>query len=469
MTPLRASRLTSVLLGTVGAGAVASAGAAHPPGAVQAACAARPTNARVAREVERPCPPLRWAVDLEKALDDAAATQRLVLVCFNMDGEQANERALEMYRSAEFAKAAADVICVVCSPDEHDPAPAPCSRFGTCSCAEHQAAERQARRHFFGALRDNFAPQHLLLFPDGLVAWQAIYEVAPAALCQGIQGAERLRAQPLAHRLRAQQAFLAQMRGPASRDVATAYLCLQARLVQTPPASFVQALSALDQRLTARVLRDLAGYAPGRARPLLEACAKHPTRAVRELAQQLAAGLCTETATPPGPVTLPPPAPLLAPLPVLGPADDLGRVHWVGPEPSLAACRDRITLMWFFLPDAPDLGKQVADMNQFAAAHAARGIVTLGVACCLRPDEAVEQLAALGCGFPVGAYQTTVAMPLCGVTMFPSWVVLDPETNVVHRSCQDGSSFDWLEARQLAARMAASPLYQSRLASAPAK
>jgi hypothetical protein len=161
--------------------------------------------------------------------------------------------------------------------------------------------------------------------------------------------------------------------------------------------------------------------------------------------------------------------PLTAPLAVLGPADDLGRVHWAGAEQSVDACRDHITVLWFFLADAKNLAEQVASMNEFAA-QAGAGVKTLGLACSPRPAEAAEKLASLGCTFPVGAYQATQALKMFGIEMFPSWVVLDPETNVVHRSRQDGKAFDWMEARQLAARMAKSPIYLSRLAAAkPAK
>lgn len=415
----------------------------------------------------------QWSVDLATALADAKTSNRLVLVCFNMDGEQANERALAMYRSAEFAKATADVICVLCSSDEHDAEGVPCSRFKSCSCREHCDSEKQARRRFFGDLRDNIAPQHILLYPDGLVAWHAIYEVEPGALAKAIEGTQRLKGQPLAARLRSQQSFLADMGRRASKNVATAYMQVQARLVQTPPDRFLEALRSLSNDVAERILRDLPGYTSEQALPLLRAACNHPRKEFKQLAQTLlaeaegAAARAAKAAPKPAAQEASaavPAAPLTAPLKVLAPGDDLGRVYWTGDEVSLASCRDQVTVLWFFLPEAQDLARQVEAMNEFAAAQAGHGVRTLGLACTQRPSEALAKLAELGCRFPVGSYQATNAMKLFEVSRFPSWVVLDPETDVVYRSPQDGTSFEWNEGRDLAARMAVSPAYASRLA-----
>lgn len=413
----------------------------------------------------------RWSFDLAAALADAQASKRLVLVCFNMDGEQANERALAMYRSADFAAATSDVICVLCSGDAHDDDGATCSRFGFGTCSDHRTSEKKTRRHFYGDLRDNIAPQHILLYPDGLVAWHAVYEVAPSELMKAIEGTHRLKAKPLAERLRSQRAFLEQTGRRAAKDVATAYLQVQARLAQTPVEYFLDALKVLDKDVAERILGDLPGYDREQALPRLRASSKHPNKKLRELAASLASKVETTApqaaaAAPATPDAKSAPA-LTSPLKVLGPADSLARVYWAGEEVALDACRDRVTVLWFFLANAADLGAEIAAMNEFAAAHVQQGVHVLGLACTQRPSELVEKLADLGCRFPVGCYQATNGAKLFAVERFPSWVVLDPDTNVVHRSPQDGSAFERTEGRDLAVRMATSPVYSSRLTAVP--
>ncbi|MEZ5964098.1 MAG: TlpA disulfide reductase family protein [Planctomycetota bacterium] len=414
----------------------------------------------------------QWSFDLSAALAEARASNRLVLVCFNMDGEQANERALAMYRSEDFAEATRDVICVLCSGDEHDDAGAMCSRFAVGTCKDHRDCERATRRHFFGALRDNVAPQHLLLYPDGLVAWHAVYEVAPAQLFKAIEGSRRLASQPLAQRLRSQRGFLEQTGRRAAKGVATAYMQVQACLAQTPPEHFLAALKVLSPDVCERILRDLGGYTREHAAPLLEASRKHTKKEVRQLAESVMRGFESITEASPAPVSHEAAAAkaetLSQPLKVLAPADDLDRVHWVGDKLSLQELRDQVTVVWFFMPDAAGLDTELAAMNEFAAAHSAEGIRVVGLACVQRPGEVLERLAQLDSRFPLGCYQATNSAKLFDVAMFPTWVVLDPETNVVHRSPQDGRAFDWSEGRDLAVRMASSPIYSSRLAAAPA-
>lgn len=413
-----------------------------------------------------------WSVDLGAALAEARASQRLVLVCFNMDGEQANERALEMYRSPDFAAAAADVICVLCSADEHDGGDVVCSRFGTCTCREHRDSERKARRHFFGGLRENIAPQHILLYPDGIVAWHGIYETSPRDLFRAIEGSEKLKKQALAQRLRGQRAFLDQTSRRASKGVTAAYMQVQARLAQTPAEHFLGSFEAVEKGVAERILHDLRGYDRSRSLAWLKSCGKHSKRGLRELAAAVAAeiGAVPEGGPSPHPDEQRPaaansePEPLTSALSVLGPADDFGRVHWHGADVDLDACRNRVTLIWFFLHDAPDLAQQVEEMNEFVASQGNAGVQVLGLSAALRPSDVVDAIGGLGCTFRVGAYQATRTRPLFGVERFPTWVVLDPDANVVHRSPQDGSSFVWNEARTLAARIVSSAVYRERLA-----
>ena len=416
---------------------------------------------------------VRWSTDLRQALATAKEGQKLALVCFNMDGEEANEGALLMYRSDEFRKATENVVCVLCSADAHGAEDAPCKRFQGCTCGDHIASEKQARRHFFGASRENLAPQHLLLYPDGMVAWHAVYEVAPGAIYKAFAEAEKTKAQTMEQRLRGQRAQLSQLSRRTGKGSPTEYMQIHAMLVQTPADSFCDALQALSKPVAELVVRDLPGHRRDHALAMLEAAAKHPAKPLRELAFRLAGEV---RARPPevAPVVAPPPPaqpagvqPLTEPLAVIGPADDFDRVHWADDKRTLADCRNRITVIWYFMIDAPDLSSSVATMNEFAAANRSRGIETIGVAGATRSTEALEKLAALGCKFPVGAYSAATGYRPCGVERFPSWVVLDPDTSIVFRSPQDGSPHVWSNGRELALRMAVTPGYAGQVSRPP--
>ncbi len=148
---------------------------------------------------------------------------------------------------------------------------------------------------------------------------------------------------------------------------------------------------------------------------------------------------------------------------MLGPADDLARVQWADTEQTLEGCRDKITVLWFFLPDAADLAGTVANMNTFATENRARGIETVGLAAATRVGDAVAKVKALGCRFPVGVYVMASGAQPFGVERFPAWVVLDPDTNMVFRTPQDGSSYLLDAGRELALCMALTPTYARRL------
>ncbi|MBK9129699.1 MAG: hypothetical protein IPM13_18235 [Phycisphaerales bacterium] len=342
---------------------------------------------------------VRWSTDFDQALATAKAGQKLTLVCFNMDGEEANESALLMYRSDEFRKATENVVCVLCSADAHGAPDAPCSRFAGCTCAEHVASEKQARRHFYGASRENLAPQHLLLYPDGTVAWHAVYEVAPGAIYKAIAAAEKSKAQTMEQRLRGQRALLSQLSRRTGKGSPTEYMQIHAMLVQTPPANFCDALQAVSKPVAELVIRDLPGHRRDHALAMLEAATKHSAKPLRDIATRLADEVRARPPEVPPVVTPPPPPaqpagvqPLTEPLVVIGPADDFDRVHWTGDKRTLADCRDRIAVIWFFMIDAPDLQSSVATMNEFAAANRSRGIETIGLAGATQTADALEKL-----------------------------------------------------------------------------
>lgn len=416
---------------------------------------------------------LPWHTDFDQALTTAKAEQRLTLVCFNMDGEEANERALQMYRSAEFRKATANVVCVLCSADVHGAEGETCPRFANCSCREHIASEKKARRHFFGTSTNTLAAQHLLLFPDGIVAWHAIYDVVPDDLYKAIVSSEKLKTQTEAQHVRSQHNELGSLSRKAGKDENTAYMQLQALVVQTPTSHLCDTLAAIRKDVAEHLLQDFCGLGREQALVLLEATAKHPTKSLRDRAAALAVDVRKrprEDVVAATPAVARPvgPQPLTAPLDVLGRADDLERVVWAGSPHTLADSRHRVTVVWYFVPEMQGLASAIARMNLFAQANRSRGIETVGLAATKRTDEVIAKLATLGFQFPVGAFVTAAGYKPSGVESFPSWVVLDPETNVVYRSPQDGSSFEWDAGRDLALQMLVTPSYVAQIKVAPA-
>lgn len=423
---------------------------------------------------------VRWSPDFATALATAAEEQRVLVICFNMDGEAANERALAMYGSDQFLAAVQGAICVMCSADEHTAEGAPCSRFPGLRCREHRDCERSARTHLFGARRDNIAPQHVVLYPDGIVAWHGVYESEPSTIVRAIRDAEASKQAPVAQRLRRQTVVLTQAKRRA-KNVPATYMQVLATLALTPASAFLEALRVLDTEVAGMVLEDLATYPRPVAEPLLTAASKHPTRALRTQAGRLLAALrARPVATPAAGDSasarpadsaskdeVHAPATITAPLPEIAAADSLGRVYWAGDDVSLTDCHGRVTVLWFFQDSAPDLAAEVARMNEFARAGAAKGIQVLGLAVALRPSELVERLGALGCAFPVGAYQATNSLRFFGIERFPAWGVLDPEARLVFRSPQDTATVSPDAALDLATAMAASPAYAG-LVRAPA-
>jgi len=426
----------------------------------------------VAQQPPAPTPSLpAWCTRLDAGLATARAEHRLVLICFNEDGEALSERALQMYRSPEFAKATAGVVTVLCAADDHGGKGAPCPRFFGCTCAEHIACEKEVRRHLFGASKEALAPMHVLLHPDATLAWIAVHEVVPADLYRAIAAADKVKAQPPAPSPPALHKQLAGLSSKAARGGRAAYLQLQAMLAQLPPPRFAEGLQAVSHEVAERLVHDLGGYERERALALLDAAATHPSKVVREAAVHLAAEVRARPPEKPQEAAPAPagPAALTAPLPALAPPEEFAHVRWVGKEETLAACRGRVTLLWFFVLEAPDLADSIAAMNEFAATHRARGVEVLGFVASGRASEAAEKVAALGARFPVAAYVVDSDSPFHKITRFPSWVVLDPDCNVVHRSPQDGTAFDPTAARTLAVQMATSPAYAGKVKAAPAK
>jgi hypothetical protein len=130
-------------------------------------------------------PQIQWAASYGVALKQARELDRPVLVCFNMDGEWANNHAVqEIYRDPDFVALCDLFICVMGSKDRHEQLVQEtpegthrvCSRFGHLSCDEHQHCEIKARQALIGK-EVNIAPQHILLSPSGRVVERRAFHI----------------------------------------------------------------------------------------------------------------------------------------------------------------------------------------------------------------------------------------------------------------------------------------------------
>lgn len=119
-------------------------------------------------------PPLMpWQRTLEDALALVQATGKPLLVCVNIDGENASETlAYGRYRDPAFAELASGFIPVLASPDRREPLERddrgrrlPDRRFGRLLNSEHIDIEPKLFELYFRGNR--VAPRHLGVGPDG--------------------------------------------------------------------------------------------------------------------------------------------------------------------------------------------------------------------------------------------------------------------------------------------------------------
>ncbi len=123
---------------------------------------------------ERP-PLMPWQRTLDDALAIAAATGKPLLVCVNMDGENASEAlAWGRYRDPDFVALAAGFVPVVASPDrrnarERDDRGRRLAdrRFGRLLNSEHIDIEPVLYERYFNSNR--VAPRHVGVSPDGKI------------------------------------------------------------------------------------------------------------------------------------------------------------------------------------------------------------------------------------------------------------------------------------------------------------
>lgn len=125
-----------------------------------------------------------WAQDFQAGLARAAREGRPVLFCVNaLETEQANQRlGLNTYRSAAWGQATRGYVNFVCNPEDHGATA--CSRYERHVCKGHRDALTWFLKRFG---QDLISPQHVILEPDGDVAFRKEYYtgVVEPALLEG--------------------------------------------------------------------------------------------------------------------------------------------------------------------------------------------------------------------------------------------------------------------------------------------
>ena len=143
--------------------------------------AALATSAPASPQSDKP-PQMRW----QRTVGDARALSNEsgvpMLLCVNVDNEVFCERfANERYRNPAFGQLAKGFVCVIVSPDRHNPRDhdsrgrrIPCPRFGTVTCGEHIAADADAYDDYFSGRR--VAPRHIGVAPGGPGAGKQLFD-----------------------------------------------------------------------------------------------------------------------------------------------------------------------------------------------------------------------------------------------------------------------------------------------------
>lgn len=127
------------------------------------------------RKKPAPIPGIRWERDFEKGLARAARLGRPVFIAVNaLENEAANNRlAGQLYRSPAWGEASRGYIAFVCNPNTHGAGAGPtCSRYPGCDCATHRKALDWFLEQYG---QDLISPQHVILEPDGDVAYRKQY------------------------------------------------------------------------------------------------------------------------------------------------------------------------------------------------------------------------------------------------------------------------------------------------------
>lgn len=122
-----------------------------------------------------PPPGIHWEPDFERGQARATREGLPILFAVNaLESESANNHlASSLYRSRAWGDATRGYISFCCNPNEHgSSAPGACDRYPGCTCAAH----KKALGWFLGRFgQDLISPQHVILEPDGDVAYRKQY------------------------------------------------------------------------------------------------------------------------------------------------------------------------------------------------------------------------------------------------------------------------------------------------------
>jgi hypothetical protein len=130
-------------------------------------------------------PPVTWEPDLAAAFDRARDEDKVVFLAVNMDGEQANERAVKkVYTDRKVVELSALTVNLMASRFDHGVPTKTCKRFGSVTCEQHKRVDMRAREKILKPDPDGWvvAPQHVFLRPDGTVILSVPYEVSARQL-----------------------------------------------------------------------------------------------------------------------------------------------------------------------------------------------------------------------------------------------------------------------------------------------
>lgn len=139
-----------------------------------------------------------WARGLPAAQAEALQRKVPLLVVLNMDRERGNDAMVaEVYTAPAVREAAKRCVATIASIGKHAEALDPragraaCGRFGSVTCAEHQATEEVVRRDWLkkGPKDDVDSPRHILCAPDGRLLFERVWTLEAAELVRLIDRA----------------------------------------------------------------------------------------------------------------------------------------------------------------------------------------------------------------------------------------------------------------------------------------
>ena len=127
---------------------------------------------------------IAWESDFEAGMRRSVQEGRPVYVCVNAlldEGERGNRELFEgYYRAPETGITTRAWVCFVGNGNRHDDTVLPdgskvCSRYGSGTCACHQAALAFALRRFSADGETLVSPSHFVVDPDGATVYRADY------------------------------------------------------------------------------------------------------------------------------------------------------------------------------------------------------------------------------------------------------------------------------------------------------